>query len=215
MIVQRVWTRTFSAAERPRATSRPSSRQTTAADSGRFSIRSPVGVQIEPALGQVAEERRVLIEHPDDPEVLSAAALRQRNPLGLGQRAVGGRDRVAVGVDGRVAEEVLDPVDQPLGDRVLHVLGLLVNLVPRHFERPGEEQLQEAVASDHHQGQPVAGVGQPGALVRGVGRQRRFGERLEHAGDGPRRDPQRLGNCPVLTAVPAGVRAAIRAIDFT
>ena len=58
-------------------------------------------------------------------------------PCGLGQRAVGPGDRVAVGVDGRVAEEGVDPVDQPVGGGVLHVLGLLVDLVPGHLRGSG------------------------------------------------------------------------------
>ena len=95
-------------------------------------------------------------------------------------------------IDRRVAEERLDPVDQPLRGGVLHVFGLLVNLVPGHLERPGQEQFQQAMAANDLQRQPLAGRGEPGPLVRRVGGQAGLGKRFEHARDGSRRDPRRL-----------------------
>ena len=102
------------------------------------------------------------------------------------------RDRVAVRVHRRMAEVGVDPVDQPLGGGVLHVLGFLVHLVPGHLQRLGQEQLEQAVPADDLQRQPLAGLGQAGSLVGGIRRQARLGEGLEHAGDRARRDGQRL-----------------------
>ena len=46
----------------------------------------------------------------------------------------------------RMAQEGVDPIDQPIADRVLHVLGLLVDLVPGHLEGLCEEELEEPMA---------------------------------------------------------------------
>ena len=112
-------------------------------------------MQFQPALGEVAEERRVLIHDPDDAEPLAPQALRQRRALGLGERAVGAGDRVAVGIDRGIAQEGLDPVDQPLRGGMLHVLGLLVDLVPRHLQRPGQKELEQAMPANDLQRQPL------------------------------------------------------------
>ena len=107
--------------------------------------------------------------------------------------AVGLGNRVAVRIGRRIAEEGVDPVDQQVADRVLHVLGFFVNLVPGQVERADQEQLDQPVAAEHAQGQHAARVGQPGPFVGNVLGQAAFAERLEHAGDGAGRDAQRLG----------------------
>ena len=73
----------------PRATARSPSRRTRAPGLGAVLDELALGAEVEAAFGQVAEEGRVLVDDPDDPEPLAAAELGQRRPLGLGQRAVG------------------------------------------------------------------------------------------------------------------------------
>ena len=62
---------------------------------------------------------------------------------------VRGRDRVAVRVVGRVAELRRDQLRELRGDGVLEHLGLLVDAVPRHAERLGQVELEQAVVADH------------------------------------------------------------------
>ena len=111
-------------------------------------------------------------------------------------------------VDVRVIEERVDPVDQPLGGRVLHVLGLLVHLVPRHVQGLHEEQLEQAVPTDHLQRQPFTRRSELRPLVWGIRRQVCLGERLEHPRDRARRYAHGLGKLaradPVARAVAAG-----------
>ena len=92
-----------------------------------------------------------------------------------------------------MAQECIDAVDQPVADRVFHVLGFFVHFVPGQIQRLDQKQLDEPMAAHDPQGQCIARVGQPHALVRRVGNQVALAERLEHAGDGAWRDPQSRG----------------------
>ena len=94
------------------------------------------------------------------------------------------------------AEEGVDPVDQHVGDGVLHVFGLFVDLVPGEVEGLGEKGFEQPVATQHPEGERPPSGGEGDAGVGGVTGQATVGEGLEHAGDGPRRDPHRGGQLP-------------------
>ena len=151
-----------------------------------------LGPEVEAAIGQVSEEGGVLVDDPDDPESLARREPVDGLAAGLGERAVGPRDRVAVGVDGGESEVGVDPVDEAFGDGVLHVLGLLVDLVPGHRERMDQEEFDEAMPPEDLEREPLAGGGEAGPFIRGVGREVGLGECLEHPRDGPRRDVEPL-----------------------
>ena len=110
-----------------------------------------------------------MVHHPDDPEMLAWLASSQRNPLGLGQRAVGAGDRVAVGVDRRIAQIGIDPIDQSFRGGMLHVLGFFMNLVPRHGERLGQEPLEQAMPADDLHRQSLARLGQASPFIGRIG----------------------------------------------
>lgn len=86
-----------------------------------------------------------------------------------GDRAVRGRDRIAVRTGRRVAEEFVDARLEILGDDVLEPLRLLVDLVPLVAERLHQVALQQAVVADHLQGDLLAALGQAHAPVGHVG----------------------------------------------
>ena len=92
-----------------------------------------------------------------------------------------------------MAQKGVDPVDQPVADRVLHVLGFFVHFVPGEIERLHQEQLDQTMAPHDRSASALPGRRQPHAFVGRVGDQVAFAERLEHAGHGARRDRQRLG----------------------
>ena len=107
--------------------------------------------------------------------------------LGERGRAVGreievrGRDRVAVRVELRVAELLGDPALELLRDVVLEHLGLVVDSIPRHLERLGEEGLDQAVVADDLEGDALTGRGQGDAVVRLVADQTELVKRLSIA----------------------------------
>ena len=84
-------------------------------------------------------------------------------------------------------------VDQPVADRVFHVLGFFVHFVPGQVQRLDQKQLDQPMPAHDPQRQGIAGRGQPHALVRRVGDQVALAERLEHAGHGARRNAQCRG----------------------
>ncbi len=80
----------------------------------------------------------------------------------------GVRDRVAVRVESRAAEPGVDALQQPVADRVLEHLGLVVHLVPGVAELAHEPGLDEAVPAQHGQGALLAVLGEPHRTVRHV-----------------------------------------------
>ncbi len=72
-----------------------------------------------------------------------------RSVAALLELELGGRDRVAVGIDRGVPELCGDQLLEILREHVLEHLGLGVHAIPRHAERVGEEALEQAVVADH------------------------------------------------------------------
>ena len=100
----------------------------------------------------------------------------------VGEIEVRGRDRVAVRVEPRVAELLGDPPLELLRDVVLEHLGLVVDAIPRHLERLGEEGLDQPVVADHLERDALAGRGQGDAVVGLVAHEPQLVEPLEHRG---------------------------------
>ena len=98
------------------------------------------------------------------------------------------RNGVAVRIVGRVAERLVDPRLELLGERVLEPVGLVVHLVDVDAERLGEVQLEQAVVADHLERDPLALRRQGHPAVRRVLDERERGELLHHRARGGRRD---------------------------
>jgi len=77
-----------------------------------------------------AEKRGILIRHARDGDALSHGTGQQRGGLVPGDLTVGRRDRVAVRVDLRTAEHVVDALDESFRHHVFELLGLVMHLVP-------------------------------------------------------------------------------------
>ncbi len=101
-----------------------------------------LGIQEKAAFAEVGQERGVLLDHPDDAEPLARRELRERTAVGLPHRPVSPGNGIAVEVETWVAEVDVDPLEQPIGGRVLQAIGLLADLVPGDAECPGKERLQ-------------------------------------------------------------------------
>ena len=84
------------------------------------------------SLAEEAEHLRLGVGDPHEGGRLAGLELGERRRSGLGELQLAGRDRVAVRVDGRVAELRRDQLLELLRERVLEHLGLGVYLVPRH-----------------------------------------------------------------------------------
>ena len=76
---------------------------------------------------------------------------------------------------------------------MLEHLGLVVDAIPGHPQRLGEEGLDQAVVADHLERHPLAGRGQADAVVGLVAHQPELVEPLQHRGHRRGRDPQPLG----------------------
>ena len=145
------------------------------------------------ARGQVAQDLGVGVGDAHDGGLGAGLQRRQaRGPL-LGDHEVGGRDRVAVRIVRRMAELGRDQRLQLVREHVLEHLGLLVDTVPRHAERLGQEELEQPVVADHLQRQPRAGLRQPDAAIALVRDQAELGELAHHRARGRGRDLQALG----------------------
>jgi hypothetical protein len=79
-----------------------------------------------------------------------------------------------------VAEELVDTLDDPLGDGVLELLGLAVHLAPVEPDDLHQEELDQPVAAQHVGGQLAAGRGEPHAAVGLVAHQAAVGQGLDH-----------------------------------
>ena len=101
-----------------------------------------------------AQERRILIGDPRHHHALADRAAEERLEVPLAERALGAGNRVAVRVGFGMAEHFVHPLDQPIGDDVLEVLGVVVHLVPAHAHHLDQEQFDQAVAAQHRRRQP-------------------------------------------------------------
>ena len=68
-------------------------------------------------------------------------------------------------IDRRTSEHLVDPVDQPIRDGMLEVLGFVVHFGPAHAHHLHQEQLDQAVPAQHQRRELLAGRRQPDAGV--------------------------------------------------
>lgn len=98
--------------------------------------------------------------------------------------------RVGLGV----AEEGVDSVDQQITDGVFHVFRFIVNFIPGQVQRLHQKLFDQPMSPQDAARQIPPFGGQHDTFIRRVGDQACFVERLEHAGDGTRRNIQRGRN---------------------
>ena len=102
-------------------------------------------------------------------------------------------NRIAVRIGFGPPEHLVHAVDQPIGDDVLELFGLVVHLVPRVAHDAHEEQLDEPMAAQHERGELLPGGGERHAGIGLVLDEARLGERLDHRRRGAGRDAERRG----------------------
>ena len=158
-----------------------------------------------------AQELRILIGDAADRDPLpqrTAQKRIERPPLDDAFRV---RDRIAVRIDRRAAEHLVDPVDQPIGDRVLQVFRFVVDLGPAHAHHLHQKQLDQPVPPDHQRGEPLARRREPDARVGLVLDQPRLGQRLHHRRRGARaRRRARAASWPIGTRSALARQAQLR-----
>ena len=117
----------------------------------------------------------------------------QRNARRVADDELPVGDRIPVRVVLGVAERGGDALLELLGDVVLEHLGLVVDAIPGHAERVGEEGLEQAVMADHLEGDALTGLGQLDPVVRLVADQSEGVHALQHRRDRSRRYVEPLG----------------------
>ena len=131
------------------------------------------GAGRDPALGQVAEHLGVGVGDAHEDAVRSRLERRQGDRRALLHHEVARGDRVAVRVDGGVAELGGDQLLELLREDVLEHLGLVVHAVPRHAEVLRQVELEQPVVAQHLERDPRALGGELHALVGLVRRRAR------------------------------------------
>ena len=93
-------------------------------------------------------------------------------------------------IDFGPAQHLVDQVDQAIGHGMFEVFRFVVDLRPAHSHHPDEEQLDQAVPSQHERGELLTRTGQPDAGVGLVVGEPGLGERFDHGGCGSRHNAQ-------------------------
>jgi hypothetical protein len=96
----------------------------------------------------------------------------------------------------RPTEHRIHPIDEPLADCVLELLGLVVNLIPRIAHHLNEEELDQPMPTSDECGEPLSGFRQRDAGIRLVLDEARLRKRLDHCRRGSRRHVERRGELP-------------------
>src|SRR5690349_9637547 len=106
------------------------------------------------------QERRLLVGDPRDAQGLTGFALGEAEEFLRRDFSLGGGDRVAVGVDAGVTEEIVDALQYFFRDGVLEVFGLVVHFGPVEAENFHEEELDEAVPAEDVERELLTGAGE-------------------------------------------------------
>ena len=92
-----------------------------------------------------AQEHRVLIGHARDHHLDSGRAGEERLEVALEDRPFLAGNRVAVRVGLGMAKHLVDAIEQPIGNNVFEVFGVIVDLVPAHAHDLHQEQFDQAM----------------------------------------------------------------------
>jgi hypothetical protein len=154
---------------------------------------------------EVAEPLGLTLVDPADLDRLTHRHVGQGRAGQLGQRAIRGRDRIAMRIRHGVSERGGHALDQRVRDRVLEALGLGMYRVPAVAEKPDQIGLDQPMTTHHPQRRQPPRLGQLDTLVGDVLEQTKLRETLDHAADGRRRQLQQVGD------VAGGGKTAFRA----
>ena len=159
------WARMARASAPPSTWTSSPKRAKVGPSNGCLSMTSNSSPGAMPAVGQVAQHLRVGVRDAHEGRARPGGEVGQRAGRALLHHEVRRGDRVAVRVDRRIAELGRDERLELLGEDVLEDLGLGVDAIPRHVERLGEVELEQAVVADDLERHALAVGGQLDALV--------------------------------------------------
>ena len=126
------------------------------------------------------EELAILIADARDGHGRIQRARQQAVVVGHRHGALRAGYGIAVRIDRGTPQHLVDPIDEPIRDRVLQVLGLVVHFGPAHTHHLHQEQLDQAVAAQDERRELLAGRRQPHPDVRLVTGQPCVSQRLDH-----------------------------------
>ena len=187
-------TRIASASWPPRTCTASPKEANSGPPNGCFSMTSKRVAGRDPALGQVAQHRRVGVRDAHERAGRAGLERGQGERRRLLDHEVARRDGIAVRVVRRVAELGRDQVLELVGEDVLEHLGLRVHAVPRDPEVLGQVELQQPVVADDLQRHLLPTLGQPHALVGLVRDQLELAQLAHHPRRGGGGDPEALGD---------------------
>ena len=127
-----------------------------------------------------AEKVLVLIDHARDGERRVHRTREQRLRLLRLDQPFGVGNRIAVGIGLGPAEHGVHAIDETVADRVLELLRLVVDFVPRVTHHLDQEELDQTVAAGHECGKLLTGLGECHSCVRLVFDEPGIRQRLHH-----------------------------------
>jgi hypothetical protein len=131
------------------------------------------------ALGEL-QEFRALVQDAGDVLGRVQRAIGEAHSARFVDVAFGGGDWIAMRVGGWVAEQCIDPFEDPVGDCVFERICLGVNFGPIEFEDLHKEQFDKAMAAEDVEGELLAAAGEADAAARLVFDESGIGEGFDH-----------------------------------
>ncbi len=135
----------------------------------------------DPALRQISEHLGLGVRHAREDSARTRLERLEACGHGLFDFELAGRDRVTVGIVGRIAELARDQLLEFLGQDVFEHLGLLVHAIPGHPEALDQIELEQPVVADYLERDAAARVGQLDAVVGLVDHEPELAEALDHS----------------------------------
>ena len=153
----------------------------------------------------MAQHGGVAVGDPHEHAAIPRLQVFDAHRVGLAHFELHARNRIAVGVCGRVAELRRDQSFEFFTEHVLEHLGLLVHAIPRHAQLLGEVPLEQPVVPDHFQCHAPSSLGEPYPVIGLVGYEVLLGKPLDHRCGRGRCDGKPLGErrCRYRRPVPA------------
>lgn len=142
---------------------------------------------------RIAQESGLFVRHLRNRGALSARQIRECGFRLLGDAASGRWDGVAMRINLRMAEQLVEPVDEALGNAMFETIRLRMNLIPAELEYLDQKGFEQSVASQDRARRASPAGGEGHISVGPVSHETGRGQPLQHCGDAGQRDLQGSG----------------------
>jgi|GEM_PF-1373982 len=142
---------------------------------------------------RIAQEFGLFVRHLSDRGALSVRQIRESGFRLLGDTASGRGDGVAMRINLRMVEQLVEPVDEALGNDMFETIRLRMNLIPAEVKDLDQEGFEQSMASEDRARRASPAGGEGHISVGPVSDETGRGQPLQHCGDAGQRDLQGSG----------------------